>query len=117
MQRVCFRLRVRQDRIEDYKADHAAVWPEMLAALHEAGWRNYSLFLGTDGLLIGYFETPSLEKALAAMADTEVNAKWQAAMGKYFEDLDNQPPDRAFLELEEIFHLEDQLPSIPERSE
>ncbi len=50
MQRVCFRLQVKPDRIEEYKARHAAVWPEMLRALARTGWHNYSLFLGEDGL-------------------------------------------------------------------
>ena len=37
-------------------------------ALAETGWHNYSLFLRPDGLLIGYFETESLEAAQAGMA-------------------------------------------------
>ena len=53
MQRGCFVIRVKKDRMEEYKARHAAVWPEMLQALSDSGWRNYSLFLRGDGLLIG----------------------------------------------------------------
>ena len=107
--RVCFQLQVRPDRIEEYRARHAAVWPEMLGALADNGWHNYSLFLRPDGMLIGYVETPSLEDALAGMARTEVNARWQAEMSEFFEDLDGAAPDRGFLVLEEVFHLEDQL--------
>ena len=66
--RVCFQLQVKPDRLAEYKERHAHVWPDMLAALHETGWHNYSLFVRDDGLLIGYFETPSLEAALAGMA-------------------------------------------------
>ena len=109
MQRVCFQLQVRADRLEDYRARHAAVWPEMLQALHESGWHNYSLFLRDDGLLIGYFETESLEEARAAMEATSVNARWQGEMSGFFEDLGDARPDTGFLRLEEIFHLEDQL--------
>lgn len=107
--RACFQLQVRPDRIEEYKARHRAVWPEMLQALAAAGWGNYSLFLRPDGLLIGYVETDSLSAAQAAMERTEVNARWQADMASYFEDLDGRAPDQGFLLLEEIFHLEDQL--------
>ncbi len=109
MQRVCFQLQVKPDRIDEYKRRHADVWPDMLAALHETGWHNYSLFLRPDGLLIGYVETPSLEAAQAGMAATEVNTRWQAEMADLFEDLDGRAPDEGFLVLEEIFHLEDQL--------
>ena len=43
------------------------------------------------------------------MARTEVNARWQAEMAEFFEDLEGRAPDEGFLVLEEIFHLEDQL--------
>ena len=64
MQRVCFLLKVRQERLEEYVARHEEVWPEMLDALRETGWHNYSLFLREDGLLIGYLETPDFQAAL-----------------------------------------------------
>ena len=110
MERVCFQLQVRPDRIEEYAARHAAVWPEMLQALESTGWRNYSIFLRPDGLLIGYFETESLEAAQAGMAATEVNARWQADMAPFFEQLHGDAPDTGFVRLPEVFHLEDQLP-------
>jgi L-rhamnose mutarotase len=107
-QRVCFQLQVKPGLIEEYTRRHAAVWPEMLAALKNSGWHNYSLFLRPDGLLIGYFETDSLPEAQARMAATEVNARWQAEMAGFFEDLDGAP-DEGFLQLTEVFNLEDQL--------
>lgn len=111
MQRVCFQLQVKPDRIDEYTKRHAAVWPDMLRALKATGWNNYSLFLRGDGLLIGYFEADSLEAAQEAMAATEVNARWQAEMGEYFEDLEGGP-DEGFLRLREIFNLEDQLAAL-----
>jgi L-rhamnose mutarotase len=112
MQRVCFQLQVQPDRIEEYTRRHAAVWPDMLAALAATGWRNYSLFLRADGLLIGYFETDSLAAAQAGMAETSVNARWQAEMVDFFVALDGAP-DTGFLQLTEVFHLEDQLADQP----
>ena len=109
MPRVCFQLQVKPGRIDEYKRRHAAVWPEMLQALHETGWHNYSIFLRPDGLLIGYFETPSLDAARAGMAARGVNERWQAEMAAFFEDLGDAAPDEGFHQLEEIFHLEDQL--------
>lgn len=106
MQRVGFVLKVRQELIEDYKAKHSSVWPEMLAALTESGWHNYTLFMRDDGLLFGYFETPvSLAAAQAAMATTAVNARWQEMMSPYFEIPAGAHPDALFIELEEVFHL------------
>ncbi|MDN3295195.1 L-rhamnose mutarotase [Streptomyces ficellus] len=105
MQRVCFLLKVRQDRVDEYRERHAAVWPEMLDALSATGWHNYSLFLRDDGLLVGYLETEDFAEAQAAMAATEVNARWQAEMGEFFEALDGGRPDEAMKPLTEVFHL------------
>jgi L-rhamnose mutarotase len=105
MQRVCFILQVRPDRLEEYKQRHAAVWPEMLQALRETGWHNYSLFLRNDGLLVGYLETTDFEQARAGMAGREVNDRWQQEMSGFFVQPDGLLPDRAMQPLEEIFHL------------
>ena len=104
--RVCFLLQVRPERLAEYRERHRAVWPDMLQALSETGWYNYSLFLRPDGLLVGYFETPSLEAAQAGMAGRDVNARWQAEMAPFFVDLDGLRPDEGFLQLEEVFHLD-----------
>jgi L-rhamnose mutarotase len=105
MQRVCFVLQVKPERLEDYKQRHSSVWPEMLRALRESGWNNYSLFLRPDGLLVGYLETDDFERARAGMARREVNERWQREMSGFFVRLDGLPPDRAMEPLEEIFHL------------
>jgi L-rhamnose mutarotase len=106
MPRVCFLLKVRADRLEEYKARHQSVWPEMRAALADTGWHNYSLFLRDDGLLVGYLETPDFEAACAAMAALEVNDRWQTEMAPFFEALDGQRPDEGLLTLDEVFHLD-----------
>jgi L-rhamnose mutarotase len=107
--RYCFLLQVRPDRLDEYRERHRAVWPEMLAALRDTGWRNYSLHLRPDGLLVGYVEADDLAAAQRAMAATEVNARWQGEMAPFFTGLDGRPPDEGVLLLEEVFHLEDQL--------
>ena len=104
--RVGFLLKVKRDKLAEYKLRHQQVWPEMLNALRETGWHNYSLFLREDGVLFGYLETPDFDKARAGMAVKEVNARWQAEMSPFFEQLDGQRPDEGMLVLEEVFHLE-----------
>ena len=85
--RVGFRLQVRPDLLDEYRAHHAAVWPEMLEHFGVAVGSNYSLFLDDDGTLFGYFETPgTLRDAVAAMQNEPVNERWQALMAPYFVD-------------------------------
>ncbi len=104
MQRICFTLQVRSEKIDEYKARHRAVWPEMQQALRETGWRNYSLFLRPDGLLIGYLETEDFERSRREMAKRNVNERWQREMAGFFET-NGANPDEAMIPLEEVFHL------------
>jgi L-rhamnose mutarotase len=106
VERVCFLLQVRSDRLDEYRARHRAVWEPMLAALRETGWRNYSLFLREDGLLVGYLETDDFAAAQTGMEAREVNARWQADMAPFFELPAGERPDTGLQRLDEIFHLD-----------
>ena len=106
MQRVCFTLRVKQERIDEYRRRHAAVWPAMLTELSDAGWHNYSLFLAPDGLLVGYLETDNFDSALERMKKTEVNKLWQNEMASFFVEMGDSKADDNMMTLEEVFHLE-----------
>jgi L-rhamnose mutarotase len=106
VERVGFVLKVRADRLEDYRREHENVWPEMLEALSRHGWHNYSLFLRHDGTLIGYVEAENgFQAALDGMADEEVNARWQDRMAPFFEGGGDQA-DTMMEQLEEVFHLD-----------
>jgi L-rhamnose mutarotase len=107
MKRIGFLLKVKADKIQEYKEHHKKVWPEMLDALRRTGWNNYSLFMREDGLLFGYFETPdSFQAALDGMAKEEINAKWQDFMAPYFENLGGSHADESMVAIEEVFHLD-----------
>jgi L-rhamnose mutarotase len=103
--RVCFKLRINPALADEYKERHAHVWPEMQDALRAAGWRNYSLFLEKDGVLTGYLECDDFATAQSLMASTDVNAKWQESMQKFFVGIEGTP-DESMVPLEEVFHLD-----------
>ena len=106
MERVCFLLRVKPERLDEYRARHRAVWEPMLSALRDTGWRNYSLFLRPDGLLVGYLECDDFVAAQQAMDQTEVNARWRAEMAPFFDLPSGERPDTGGERLDEIFHLD-----------
>lgn len=107
MKRVGFLLKVKEEKIAEYKRHHEQVWPEMLEALSRTGWHNYSLFMRDDGLLFGYFETPkSFQAALDGMDQEAINEKWQEFMAPFFESTDGGHADKMMVELEEVFHLD-----------
>lgn len=98
--RRCFLLHVRPEKLAEYVEVHQRVWPEMLAALSETGWRNYSLFLRPDdGLVVGYFEADDVAATERLMAEHPINARWQAEMAPYFAEGSGHAP------LMQYFHL------------
>ncbi|WP_460802520.1 L-rhamnose mutarotase [Microbacterium sp. GXF6406] len=106
--RVCFQLQIAPDLIDEYVARHSPVWPEMLAEIAASGRRNYSLFLGDGGMLIGYYETDDDAAAQAYLASSPIAAKWEAEMGRFFVGLGGRP-DQASTPLSEVFNLAEQL--------
>jgi L-rhamnose mutarotase len=104
--RTCFLLKVRKEKVAEYKQRHAAVWPEMIAALERTGWKNYSIFLRPDGLLVGYVEADDFEKACAAMKEEPVNERWQKEMIPFFESMDSGAADDNMFPLQEVFHID-----------
>ncbi len=109
--RVCFELRVRPEMIDAYVARHTPVRADMLAEIAAAGRRNYSLFLGEGGRLVGYYETDDDAAAQAYLAASPIAAAWEAEMAPFFLDLDGRP-DQAATALTEVFHLADQLADV-----
>ena len=105
LNRIGFRLQVRPELLDEYRAHHADVWPEMRDALHRCGWHNYSLFLDADGTLFGYFETPgTLADAVAAMQASRSTSAGRREMAPYFVTGET-PADQQMRPLDEVFHL------------
>jgi L-rhamnose mutarotase len=101
-QRSAFVLRVRPDKVDEYVEAHRSVSPEMLAALREAGIRNYTIFRHGNEMF-GYFEADDLKSAAAYMEAQVVNATWQDAMAEL---LEARVPGAGPPMLEEIFRLD-----------
>jgi L-rhamnose mutarotase len=114
--RVCFQLRVRPEMIDEYVARHTAVWPKMLRAIERAGRRNYSLFLGEDGMLIGYYEVDDDAASARTLAVDPDTAEWESETSCFFVQLDGRRADQGAPRLTEVFHLEDQLDGLKDGS-
>jgi L-rhamnose mutarotase len=101
---VCFTLRVRKELLEEYRARHEAVWFPMLREIALSGRRNYSLFLRSDGLLVGYYETESDTASAEYLSGSAVAARWEADMGRFFTGTTGRA-DKAAQHLSEVFNL------------
>jgi L-rhamnose mutarotase len=101
-ERTAFVLNVRPDKVDEYVRAHAEVWPEMLAALREAGYRNYTIFRHGNQMF-GYVESDDPQGAAEFMERQPVNGRWQDAMGALLEE---RVPDAGPAALEEVFRLD-----------
>lgn len=101
MQRVCFILQWKEREGADEEGRlRRQAWPETLAALRGRGWRNYSVFRGEDGLLVGYVEAPDIEKVRDCMAALEAEIRFRAGMAESSNAADIQV---SFLDT--VFHV------------
>lgn len=104
MERVGFTMRLLPGQEGEYRRRHASVLPEMLAALIDAGCRDYSIYLrGSD--LFGYLVVDDFAAFRAVMGTSPVNARWQAEMAALVDPL-TDPATGFHRRLEEIFHLD-----------
>ena len=83
MQRVAFLIRVRPDKLAEYKRLHDPLDPEFAAVLRAAGIRNYSLWLREDGTEFGYLECDDWQKTCAELNRSPVHARWQERMQEF----------------------------------
>ncbi|MFI9037590.1 L-rhamnose mutarotase [Streptomyces sp. NPDC053726] len=79
VQRYASVIRLRGELEAEYRALHAAAWPEVLATLKRAHIGNYSIFL-RDGLLFSYLEYTGEDYAAdtALIAECPVTRDWWA---------------------------------------
>ena len=104
MERIGFCMRLLPGAEAEYRERHRHVWPELLADLHAAGARNYSIFLrGAD--LFAYLEVEDFERFTEQMGRSEANERWQVEMASLIDPLTD--PATGFHErLEPVFRME-----------
>jgi L-rhamnose mutarotase len=100
-------IEVRTDRIEEYERLHAAAWPGVLAAIHRANIRNYSIFRhGTR--LFAYCEYVGDDYAtdMAAMASDPIVKDWWRLTDPMQEPLPDRAPGSWWTTIPEVFHAD-----------
>jgi L-rhamnose mutarotase len=106
MNRYAGIFRVKMELLLEYKKYHDNIWPEMRAAMNKCGIQNHSLFARPDGLVFIYAEADNLQNSMSALAQTEVNSRWQKEMSKFFVSIDDSTNSAKTEMIPEIFHLD-----------
>lgn len=107
MKRYGMVIGLRPEAVEEYKRYHAAVWPEVLATIHDCNIRNYSIFL-ISNTLFGYFEYHGrdYQADMAKMAADPKTQEWWAIMQPIQQPRDDRKPGDWWSMMEEVFHVD-----------
>ncbi len=100
-------LRVKKEAVERYKSYHAAVWPDVLAALRAVNIHNYSIFLHGE-YLFGYYEYrgTSYDADMAALAKNERVQEWWSIMEPMQSPIKGGAPGEWWVSMAEVFHMD-----------
>jgi len=100
-------IKVKPEKLEEYKRLHREVWPSILKTIRECGIRNYSIFL-RDGILFAYFEYvgdnfASDMKKMAADPETKL---WWNLTDPCQEPVETCADGEWWAPMEEVFHTD-----------
>lgn len=105
MQRFGQLIRVKPENFEEYRAAHAAVWPEVLAMITRCNIRNYSIF-HHNHLLFAYFEYHGDDFAtdMEMMAADPKTQEWWEWMMPLQDPVETRAEGEWWATMDEVFH-------------
>jgi L-rhamnose mutarotase len=112
MKRYAMVIGVNDDKIEEYKRLHAAVWPDVLRMIAACHIRNYSIYLrrldDDRHYLFSYFEYAGADFAadMAKMAADPVTQRWWSVCKPCQRPLESRRPEDWWTGMEEVFHCD-----------
>jgi L-rhamnose mutarotase len=107
MQRYGMLIKVRPEKLDEYKELHANPWPGVLKTIHDCNIRNYSIYL-KDGFLFGYYEYIGEDYAadMTKMAADPVTQEWWKRTDPCQEPLSTRKAGEWWAIMEEVFHCD-----------
>jgi len=98
-------IKVRPEKLEEYKRLHANIWPGVAKMIEECNIRNYSIYQ-KDGFLFAYFEYVGDDFAadMKKMAADPTTQKWWDVCMPCQEPLETREEGEWWAEMEEVFH-------------
>lgn len=107
MKRYGMVIRVKPEKLEEYKKLHAHPWEGVLKTIKECHIQNYSIFYH-EGYLFSYFEYTgdNYEEDMKKMAADPITQEWWSVCKPCQEPLPSRREGEWWAEMEEVFHLD-----------
>ena len=112
MKRCGWVIGVKEEKVDEYKKLHAAVWPEINAKLKEVNIQSYSIYLTQfpDGnyYLFSYFEYigDDFDADMKKMGDDPKTKEWWSHTDPMQMPLSNKKANEWWKPMEEVYHLD-----------
>lgn len=108
--KYCWALDLKDDEqlIQEYKAYHTAVWPEVIASIRAAGVEDLEIYAVGNRLfmIMTVNESFSFEKKSAMDTANPKVQEWETLMWKYQQALPIAKEGEKWLLMEKIFQLD-----------
>ncbi len=100
-------IKVKPEKLEEYKRLHAAVWPSVLKTIKDCNIQNYSIYF-KDCFLFSYYEYTGTDYQadMEKMAADPETQRWWTHCEPCQEPLETRAPGEWWAEMEEYFHLD-----------
>jgi L-rhamnose mutarotase len=107
MQRYGSLIKLKPEKLAEYKELHLNVWPGVLKMIAECNIRNYSIYY-RDGLLFSYFEYHGTDLAvdMQKMAADPTTQAWWKLTDPCQQPLETCKPGEWWASMEEFFHID-----------
>lgn len=107
MQRYGSVIKLKPEKLVQYKELHANVWPDVLKMIRECNIRNYSIYY-KDGFLFSYFEYHGDDFAadMKKMASDPTTQAWWKLTDPCQDLLKTRKEGEQWASMEEFFHMD-----------
>jgi len=105
MIRNAFKMKLSSGNIEEYRKRHDAIWPELIAALREAGIRDYSIYYDPETQTLFAFQKLTDDNTAGALPLNPVVRKWWDHMNDGIMEY-NENNEPVSIPLAEVFHMD-----------
>ncbi len=112
MERYGSIIKIKSEKIEEYKKLHSKVWPEILKMINDCNIRNYSIFLrqidNGDYYMFSYFEYIGNDFTgdMKTMADDPKTQEWWNLCGPCQQPLKSRKKGEWWASMKEVFHTD-----------
>lgn len=100
-------IKLKKEKLEEYKSLHKNVWPGVLKTIKDCNIQNYTIFY-RDGFLFSYFEYTGNDynSDMKKMAEDPITQEWWKLCKPCQDPINTAEENEWWVQMEEVFHCD-----------